>query len=874
MSSFGQEFALPLMELRYLSLANNEIAHEEDLLAVALFPSLAELTFYGNPFTTSRSGDPPLLTSFLQGKLGIKLVRKKIPKLEKPRIFIPVKASRKVKSPLPKVRKRPQMLEAPLETTFWQLWTGIESDLDTTVSLDEFEPLPPISQFSIEKGPSVPPPPSREEEEESELYSVATFPSRDNMLELIPGDQTSLDDLWGPAHEVPSMLYQSVSASLPSRGSFLDERLTVPTGSASAEQDLSQSLLPMPERSPSETDTPVGMLSTEQERSELVPPPGSSGQGENPLERSPPTEPPAAKEGPSLGLQPVGSAADQPVPPPDSPSEPVPPTGFSPGEQDLPRSLPPAKSTSVIPDVLETSPSTESLGRLKPVDSLSFHDQELDLSDSILLGRPPETNLSRLELPSGPPLEEWDQLHLASSRTSLSRGESLSETVSRGLLGIIPPPNSLIFQPGQLEPTPRTTLSQVRDLLQPTSPPRSPTSSATQDQLESVPLTSSSFQERVLPDSVPPTGPPVTDQDLTKLPPTPDEQIWLKASPPSGEHDQMGSLPAVALTSPEPNRSGAELLIQSSSMQQKPPKSVLKIRSLPAVQGLADGASWAGPLLEEQAASKPSSRAPSSSRDLHLLFERKLSPTSLSRERLDKRSSSDSLRAEEMESFFMTQVEEVSDSLEDLEQEETPHEEKEETPHEEASTQPKRIPQPVPKRYRGYEELLHGPMDPDFIEPWGIHQNIKALEWALRHPLVYREPRARLDSFQKPYVPMEKKVLRVPVPPVLKTKAQELEELLQEMQTPTNIIELPLVCILRKKKSNWREYREALALLKDFRKKYKATVAREARPTQKRQRSREERSHSQMLRSLSGIKVSGPCIKVPPAHPNKEDKGL
>ncbi|XP_044306108.1 X-ray radiation resistance-associated protein 1-like [Varanus komodoensis] len=91
----SSEFVLPLPELRFLSLADNQIEQEEDLLAVALFPSLAELTFYGNPFTTSRSGDPPLLTSFLQNKLGIKTIRKKVSKPEKPRLFIPIKANRK-----------------------------------------------------------------------------------------------------------------------------------------------------------------------------------------------------------------------------------------------------------------------------------------------------------------------------------------------------------------------------------------------------------------------------------------------------------------------------------------------------------------------------------------------------------------------------------------------------------------------------------------------------------------------------------------------------------------------------------------------------------------------------------------------------------
>lgn len=42
-----------------------------------------------------------------------------------------------------------------------------------------------------------------------------------------------------------------------------------------------------------------------------------------------------------------------------------------------------------------------------------------------------------------------------------------------------------------------------------------------------------------------------------------------------------------------------------------------------------------------------------------------------------------------------------------------------------------------------------------FLAP-GIQQNVQALQHALRHPLVYRDSRPRLDSLQKPYVPRRK----------------------------------------------------------------------------------------------------------------------
>uniref|UniRef100_A0A669QQQ0 Uncharacterized protein n=1 Tax=Phasianus colchicus TaxID=9054 RepID=A0A669QQQ0_PHACC len=62
----------------------------------------------------------------------------------------------------------------------------------------------------------------------------------------------------------------------------------------------------------------------------------------------------------------------------------------------------------------------------------------------------------------------------------------------------------------------------------------------------------------------------------------------------------------------------------------------------------------------------------------------------------------------------------------------------------------------VPEWYKGYEELLGGDTDPDFIEPVGIQKNVQALYYVLKHPLVYRDAKPRLDSMQKPYVPQKK----------------------------------------------------------------------------------------------------------------------
>ncbi|XP_069103439.1 X-ray radiation resistance-associated protein 1-like [Argopecten irradians] len=109
----------PFPELRYLNLANNTIAEEEALLAVAAWPMLMELIIHSNPLTTTKSGDPPLLSRFLQDRLGIKLIRKKQNdnSFIKPKVEITQKKSRKVTTIVPKIPKIPLeerlMLEAP-----------------------------------------------------------------------------------------------------------------------------------------------------------------------------------------------------------------------------------------------------------------------------------------------------------------------------------------------------------------------------------------------------------------------------------------------------------------------------------------------------------------------------------------------------------------------------------------------------------------------------------------------------------------------------------------------------------------------------------------------------------------------------------------
>ncbi|XP_047661815.1 X-ray radiation resistance-associated protein 1 isoform X2 [Tachysurus fulvidraco] len=112
-----EDFCPPLPELRYLNLAKNKIYEEEALLAVALLPFLTELVIHSNPLTTQRSGDPPMLTWFLQDRLGIKIRRKKSDERRKksdvkPHLVLPVKPKRKVQTKIPKERKVSSITEA------------------------------------------------------------------------------------------------------------------------------------------------------------------------------------------------------------------------------------------------------------------------------------------------------------------------------------------------------------------------------------------------------------------------------------------------------------------------------------------------------------------------------------------------------------------------------------------------------------------------------------------------------------------------------------------------------------------------------------------------------------------------------------------
>ncbi|XP_046374524.2 X-ray radiation resistance-associated protein 1-like [Haliotis rufescens] len=140
-----QQAQCPFPELRYLSLAHNQISDEDALLAVAAWPMLVELVIHSNPLTTNHSGNPPLLKRFLQDRLGIKLVRKEQPSIVKPHLEVHTRKHRTVSGTVPKVPKPSiedrLMLEAPPQQAPQHPGQGER----TLSGLDLQKPLPPIS---------------------------------------------------------------------------------------------------------------------------------------------------------------------------------------------------------------------------------------------------------------------------------------------------------------------------------------------------------------------------------------------------------------------------------------------------------------------------------------------------------------------------------------------------------------------------------------------------------------------------------------------------------------------------------------------------------------------------------------------------------
>uniref|UniRef100_A0A2K6FTE6 X-ray radiation resistance associated 1 n=1 Tax=Propithecus coquereli TaxID=379532 RepID=A0A2K6FTE6_PROCO len=183
------------------------------------------------------------------------------------------------------------------------------------------------------------------------------------------------------------------------------------------------------------------------------------------------------------------------------------------------------------------------------------------------------------------------------------------------------------------------------------------------------------------------------------------------------------------------------------------------------------------------------------------------------------------------ESIFLTQVSELPSSIihrDDLQVKEKDQRRPPTAPREVKRTRRKLPSTSLPSKYRGYEELLTAKPDPAFTEPKGIQKNAQALQHMLKHPLLCRSSKPKLDTLQKHYVPKEKQAQRIPIPPPRKTRAQLLDDILIRMRDPRNITEAPLGAVLRRRTEqrlvNQKQYLEAKRLLKEFRARYRRLV--------------------------------------------------
>nr|XP_045001815.1 X-ray radiation resistance-associated protein 1 [Jaculus jaculus] len=258
----NQTLAPPFPELRYLSLAYNKISKEDAILPAALFPSLCELIFHNNPLVAHTRGVPPLLKSFLQERLGIHLIRRKVVK-GRHHILMPRKESRKVKTYVPKVPKQPLiphhlslttgespsrdmlepeegLAEEPPSTRLTPHVIPIEGIEGLSLSRRTFVPLPPISSDSTVNSEEIthqsetvghvsPGHPSDEDTKSVEsvfLTQVSDLPSSSTRREDAEAKASEQRRPLTAPREAKSTSRKRASASVPSKYHGYEELLT------------------------------------------------------------------------------------------------------------------------------------------------------------------------------------------------------------------------------------------------------------------------------------------------------------------------------------------------------------------------------------------------------------------------------------------------------------------------------------------------------------------------------------------------------------------------------------------------------------------------------------------------------------------------
>ncbi|CAF0756691.1 unnamed protein product [Adineta steineri] len=133
-ASTDQEISLPpFPELQYLDLSSNLIEDEDDVMAIASWPSLTEIILVDNPLIQRHVGLPPLIENFLIDRLGMKIHRTN-PSLKSEKQFYakPIKKHRKVNTRVAKVPKIP--IDQLLSGAVKQYIDYVKTDTDVTTN--------------------------------------------------------------------------------------------------------------------------------------------------------------------------------------------------------------------------------------------------------------------------------------------------------------------------------------------------------------------------------------------------------------------------------------------------------------------------------------------------------------------------------------------------------------------------------------------------------------------------------------------------------------------------------------------------------------------------------------------------------------------
>lgn len=161
--------------------------------------------------------------------------------------------------------------------------------------------------------------------------------------------------------------------------------------------------------------------------------------------------------------------------------------------------------------------------------------------------------------------------------------------------------------------------------------------------------------------------------------------------------------------------------------------------------------------------------------------------------------------------FFMTQ-------LDDLEQEQEVETSKQKP------KKAKEIERPfsVETRYKGYEDLLDvDEDDPDIVIPHDVQGSVRALKYALTHPLIFSEPHG--VTYKERKVKKTKTESTTIESKSRQSKVEELGEILDKMRVQSKTKESNLETALqdfKKDPKNKREYKEAKRLLNEVQTKY------------------------------------------------------